>query len=136
MRKPTQSSQLNSKHTLINNKTKPNSKPGRQISQEKTPEQSFVFTTNDKNDVDVDKAGIVNNTDTENIDIIKEMDMNCVNRTQSQQVVTPCTGLLQRTRTCVNMDLQNELSKESEEESSTESIGKQPKTLSENDDNY
>ena len=34
------------------------------------------------------------------------------------------------------MDLQNQLSKESEEESSTESIGKQPKTLSENDDNY
>ena len=55
--------------------------------------------------------------------------MNSVNRTQSQKFVTPCTGCLKRNRKCVNTDLQHELSKESEEESSTESIGKQPKRL-------
>ena len=77
--------------------------------------------------MDLDKAGIFNNTDTEKIDLIKEMDMNYVNRTQTEPVVTPCTGWLKRNRKCVNIDLQKELCKESEEESSTESIGKQPK---------
>ena len=72
------------------------------------------------------------------------MEMNSVNRNQSlHEVVTSCTGQLKRNRTCVNIDLQKELCKESEEESSTESIGKQPKkvatqskTSSKNDDDY
>ena len=145
MRQPTRSSKRNSsKHTIENHKTKPTSKPGRQISQTITSKNRFVVTTNTKNDVDVEKAGIVNNTDTEEIDLIKEIAMNSVNRTQSQQVVTPCSGRLKRNRKCVNTDLQLELSKESEEESSTESIGKQPnkvvtqqsRTSSENDDKY
>ena len=71
------------------------------------------------------------------------MNMNSVNRTQSEPVVKSCTGRLKRNRICVNIDLQKYLCKESEEESSTESIGKQQKkvvtqskTSSENDDNY
>ena len=145
MRQPTRSSKRNSsKHTITNHKTKPTSKPGRQSSRAITSKNRFVVTTNTKNDVDVEKAGIVNNTDTEEKDLIKEIAMNSVNRTQSQQVVTPCSSRLKRNRKSVNTDLQLELSKESEEESSTESIGKQPnkvvtqqsRTSSENDDKY
>ena len=68
--------------------------------------------------------------------------MNSVNRTQSEPVVTPCTGRLKMNRKCVNIHFQKELCKESEE-ASMESIGNQPKKLvtqsktsSENDDDY
>ena len=128
MRQPTRSSQRNSKHKLNNNKTKPESKPGRQSGQAKTPIHHFFVTTNNKNDMDIDKAGIVSNTETENIDLIKVMDMFSVNINKYVHgVVTPCIGCLKSNITCVNIDLQKELCKKSEEESSTESIGNQPK---------
>ena len=128
MRTKTQSSQCNSKHTFNNNKNKPNSKPVRQSSQAKIPIHPVFITTNTKNDVDVDKACIINNTENENIDLIKVMEMYSVNITQSvHEVATPCTSRLKSNRTFDNIDLQKELCKESEEESSTESIGKQQK---------
>ena len=72
MRQPTRSSQRNSsKHTITNHKTKPNSKPGRQISRANTSKNRFVVTTNNKSDMDVERSGIVHNTDTEEIDLIK-----------------------------------------------------------------
>ena len=55
------------------------------------------------------------------------MEMNSVNRTQSQQVLTIFMVKLKRNQTCVNIDHQKEFSKERDEESATESIGKKPK---------
>ena len=71
------------------------------------------------------------------------MEMNYVDRNQSQKLVTPFTVQLKRNQTCFNIDLQKYLSKESDKESKTESIDKKTKklvaqstALSENDDDY